>query len=131
MVKRSTAEYCSSIIQILIDLSNLIEQIIIYFIVKEESNDDKSEERLFFFVLLVIGLLSNLPSASPHVYIQTIGSISIEFGELLAYLFLLKSSTNVFIVSLILFLIELTFHIIQIIIEYYSKEKQDSCICIW
>lgn len=124
MVKRDRVEFYSSIIQILIDLSNLIEQIIIYFIVKEESNDDKSEERLFFFVLLVIGLLSNLPSASPYFSIQTIGSISIEFGELLAYLFLLKSSTNVFIVSLILFLIELTLHIIQIIIEYCSKEKK-------
>jgi hypothetical protein len=124
MVKRDRVEYYTSILQILIDLSNLIEQIIIYFIVKEESNDDKNEERLFFFVLLVIGLLSNLPSASPHLYIQTIGSISIEFGELLAYLFLLKSSTKVFIVSFILFLIELTLHIAQIFLEYCSEEKQ-------
>jgi hypothetical protein len=125
MVSRRRVEYWSSIIQILIDLSNLIEQLIIYFLVKEESNDDKYEQRLFFFVLLVIGLLSNLPSISPHLYIQTIGSISIEFGELLAYLFLLKRSTNVFLVSFILFLIELTLHIINVILEYCSNEKKD------
>jgi hypothetical protein len=124
MVGRDRTEYYTSILQVLIDLSNLIEQILIYFIVKEESNDDKGEERLFFFVLLVIGLLSNLPSSSPHFYIQTIGSISIEFGELLAYLFLLKSSTKVFIVSLTLFLTEFTLHIVQIFVEYGSKEKK-------
>jgi hypothetical protein len=126
MLNRERVEYCSSIIQILIDISNLIEQLIIYFLVKEESNDDKSEERLFFFVLLVIGLLSNLPSISPYLYIQTIGSIIIEFGELLSYLFLLKKSKNVFFVSLILFLIELLFHIINILLEYCSNEKKSN-----
>lgn len=123
MMKKNVIEYCTSIIQILIDLSNLIEQLIIYFIVKQESSE-KSEERLFFFVLLVIGLLSNLPSASPYLFIQTIGSISVEFIELLAYLFLLKNSQKVFNASLILFLIEFIFHIIHLIIEYYVKEKE-------
>ncbi len=84
MVRRDRIEYYSSIIQILIDLSNLLEQIIIYFIVKQDYNNDKYEERLFFFVLLIIGLLSNIPSVSPYLYIQTIGSIFIEFGELLS-----------------------------------------------
>ena len=123
MVKKSVIEYYTSIIQILIDLSNLIEQLIIYFIVKEESSE-KSEERLFFFVLLVIGLLSNLPSASPYLYIQAIGSICVEFIELLAYLLLLKDSKNVFIASLILFVIEFIFHFIHLILEYCVKEKE-------
>ncbi|CAF3896284.1 unnamed protein product, partial [Rotaria sp. Silwood1] len=37
---------------------------------------------------------------------RTIGSMTIEFGELLAYLFLLKNSPSVVIVSFILFSIE-------------------------
>jgi hypothetical protein len=126
MVRRDYVEYCSSIIQILIDVSNLIEQLIIYFIVKQESNNNLFEERLFFFVLLIIGLLSNLPSASPYLKIQTIGSIMVEFVELLAYLFLLQKSTNVILVASISFLIELTLHSINIILEYYCNEKQDN-----
>ncbi|CAF3552676.1 unnamed protein product [Rotaria sp. Silwood1] len=106
MIEKTRVEYWSSIIQILIDLSNLIEQLIIYFIVKQESNNNnnnKYEERLFFFVLLIIGLLSNLPSASSNLYIRTIGSISIEFGELLSYLIFLKNSKSLIIVSFISF----------------------------
>jgi len=123
MVERYRIEYWSSIIQILIDLSNLIEQLIVYFIVKEESNND---ERLFFFVLLIIGFVSNLPSASSHIYIQTTSSILIEFGELLSYLFILKGSINIFIVSFILFLIEFILHCINIILEYKSNEKKEN-----
>ncbi|CAF3322891.1 unnamed protein product [Rotaria sp. Silwood2] len=123
MIEKDRREYWSSIIQILIDLSNLIEQLIVYFIVKQESNNNKYEERLFFFVLLIIGLLSNLPSASPYLYIQTIGSISIEFGELLSYLFLLKKSISVFLASFISFSIEVILHSINIIVEYNSIEK--------
>jgi hypothetical protein len=122
MIPRHRVEYWSSIIQILIDLCNLFEQLIIYFIVKEESND----QRLFFFVLLIIGLLSNLPSASPYLYWQTIGSITIEFGELLAYLFLLEQSTGVILVAFISFTIEFIFHSIHIILEYNSDEKEDN-----
>jgi hypothetical protein len=126
MVEKCGVKYWSSIIQILIDVSNLIEQVTIYFIVKQKSSDDKYEERLFFFVLLIIGLLSNLPSASPYLYIQTIGSISIEFGEFLAYLFLLEHSTNVILVALISFSIEFVLHCLHVIIEYCSNEKNEN-----
>ncbi|CAF1267555.1 unnamed protein product [Rotaria sp. Silwood1] len=125
MIEKTRVEYWSSIIQILIDLSNLIEQLIIYFIVKQESNNNnnnKYEERLFFFVLLIIGLLSNLPSASSNLYIRTIGSISIEFGELLSYLIFLKNSKSLIIVSFISFSIEVLLHSINIFIEYKSNE---------
>ncbi|CAF3927670.1 unnamed protein product, partial [Rotaria sp. Silwood1] len=71
-----------------------------------ESNNNKYEERLFFFRSFNNWFLSNLPSTSPYLYIRTIGSMTIEFGELLAYLFLLKNSPSVFIVSFILFSIE-------------------------
>ncbi|UJR24748.1 hypothetical protein I4U23_006122 [Adineta vaga] len=124
MVQRSFIEYWSSIIHISIDILNLIEQIIIYFIVKQESNNDKFEERLFFFVLLIIGLLSNLPSISPYLHIQTIGSIIIEFGELLAYLCLLKTSYNVILVAFISFTIETILHSLNIILEYKYGEKK-------
>ncbi|CAM4874702.1 unnamed protein product [Rotaria socialis] len=80
----------------------------------------------FGFVLLVIDLLYNLPSASPYVYIQTIGSISIEFGELSAYLFLWKSSKSVIIVSFLSFSIEFILHIIHISLEYYSNENKNN-----
>jgi hypothetical protein len=126
MFRRDYVEYCSSIIQILIDVSNLIEQLIIYFIVKQESDNNIFEERLFFFVLLIIGLFSNIPSSSPYLYIQTFGSITVEFIELLAYLFLLKKSTNVILVASISFFLELIFHSINIILEYYCNEKQQN-----
>ncbi|CAF3026055.1 unnamed protein product [Rotaria socialis] len=124
MIEKHRHEYWSSIIQILIDLANLMEQLFVYFLVKQEHNN-KYEERLFFFVLLVIGLLSNLPSASPYVYIQTIGSISIEFGELTAYLFLWKNSKSVIIVSIISFSIEFILHLIHILLEHYSNENKN------
>ncbi|CAF5029811.1 unnamed protein product, partial [Rotaria sp. Silwood1] len=129
MIEKTRVEYWSSIIQILIDLSNLIEQLIIYFIVKQESNNNnnnKYEERLFFFVLLIIGLLSNLPSASSNLYIRTIGSISIEFGELLSYLIFLKNSKSLIIVSFISFSIEVLLHSINIFIEYKSNEIKNN-----
>lgn len=126
MLEKHRLKYWSPTIQILIDLSNLVEQLTVYFIVKQEFMDRNYEERLFFFVLLVIGLLSNLPSASPHLYIQTIGSISIEFGELLAYLILLKKSTSVIIVAFVSFTIEVILHSFNVFLEYKSIEKKEN-----
>lgn len=126
MIEKYRREYWSSIIQILIDLSNLAEQLIVYFLVKQQYYDNKYEERLFFFVLLVIGLLSNLPSASSYLFIRTLGSISIEFGELSAYLFLWKNSRSVVFVSFISFGIEVILHLLNIILEYYSNENKNN-----
>lgn len=125
MIDRYYAEFWLAMIQISIDICNLIEQIIIYLIVKEENIDDVFEERLFFFVLVIIGLLSNIPSVSPYLYFQTMGSIAIEFGELMAYLFLLKHSINVILVAFISFLIEFTLHLMQIFLEYNSVKFKD------
>ncbi|CAF4145279.1 unnamed protein product, partial [Rotaria sp. Silwood1] len=79
MIEKTHGEHWSSIIQILIDLSNLIEQLIVYFTVKQESNNNKYEERLFFFRSFNNWFLSNLPSTSPYLHIRRIGSITIEF----------------------------------------------------
>lgn len=129
MIDRYWAEFWLSMLQISIDVCNLIEQIIIYLIVKEETIDNSFEEHLFFFVLVIIGLLSNIPSVSPYLYFQTLGSITVEFGELMAYLFLLKHSINVILVAFISFALEFTLHLLQIFIEYNSvKSNEDQFI---
>lgn len=129
MINRYWAQFWLSMLQISIDICNLIEQIIIYLIVKEEAIENAFEERRFFFVLVIIGLLSNVPSVSPFLYFQTLGSIIVEFGELMAYLFLLKHSVNVILVAFISFAIEFTLHLLQIFIEYNTvKSKEEPFI---
>ncbi|CAF4751806.1 unnamed protein product [Rotaria sp. Silwood1] len=59
---------------------------------------------------------------------RTIGSMTIEFGELLAYLFLLKNSPSVVIVSFILFSIEVLVHAIHI--QYWTKLFGRFCFAI-
>jgi hypothetical protein len=124
MVDGRHVEYWSSIIQILIDLSNLSEQLAIYFIVKQESNDDKYQQRLFFFVLLAIGFLSCIFSAISQPYLKIIGSISIELGELSACLFLLKRSNKIVLVAFIFFGFEFALYSIIMILEYLSTERK-------
>ena len=125
MIERDRVEFWTSISQICIDICNLIEQIVIYFIVKAESVDDKNEQRLFFFLILTIGLLSNVPSVSSHIYFQAIGSMTVEFGELMAYLFLLEHSINVFLVAFLSFIFEFLCHSMQIYLEYNSVKSKE------
>lgn len=135
---RRSCSHFAQVLQIILDLTNLAEQLVVYFILKD-LNPTELEERKFFFIILGIGFGSCLVSGITKPFLATVLSILIEIGELLAYIFVLPRSITMIVVVSVLSGVEIFLHVIMTTIdrctevettEVASKNSTESCLSI-
>ncbi|CAF0942047.1 unnamed protein product [Adineta steineri] len=127
MVNRDTRLIIANIFCVFIDIFNLAEQLGIYFIAKDNDLDESSQQR-FFFILFGVGGASLFKSLLCHPVARIIFSMCIETGELVSYLTLLPNSTNLMIVAILFFVLEIIFHMLSIIcICGISENNVEEC----
>ncbi|UJR16741.1 hypothetical protein I4U23_003641 [Adineta vaga] len=131
MIQKEKRLLVANILGIFIDIFNLAEQLGIYFIAKDNDLEETAQQR-FFFILFGVGGASTIEPLFLHPVAKIIFSICVESGELIAYLLLLKNTTNLLIVAILFFVLEVILHLICIFCEWNCGEKYSrKCPSVW
>lgn len=113
MVDSGKWKLLGAVMLILIDILNLAEQLAVYFISKQNDLNEIEQQR-FFFILFGVGGASTFKPIFVHPLLVTLFGISIEVGELVAYLKLLSNTTPLLIVVILFFCLEVIFYLISL-----------------